>query len=112
MPKGGRQPGAGRPVFDGPPDVELAVGKEAEVPTNLSRVFGHPPLQEASSAGGELPKGFMLRIMRDESQPLPLRADMAKAVAPYCHPRLNAIEHTGEDGGPLIVILNETNSKL
>ena len=49
----------------------------------------------------------MLRVMRDESQPMPLRADMAKAAAPYFHPRLNAIEQTGNNGGPLIVILDE-----
>ena len=69
-------------------------------------------LEEESAAGGELPKGFMLRVMRDESQPMPLRAEMAKAAAPYFHPRLNAIEQTGENGGPLIIILNEADSKL
>ena len=40
-----------------------------------------------------------------------LRADMAKAAAPYFHPRLNAIEHTGENG-PVIVMLNEDDFKL
>ena len=43
---------------------------------------------------------------------MPLRADMAKAAAPYFHPRLNAIEHTGEEGGPLIVIFDEADSKI
>ena len=90
MPKGGRQPGAGRP-------------KGSKNKRTIA-------LEEA--AGGELPKGFMLRLMRDESQPMPLRADMAKAVAPYCHPRLNAIEHTGENGGGIQIILNEDDSKL
>ena len=69
-------------------------------------------LEEECAAGGELPKGFMLRVMRDESQPMPLRADMAKAAAPYFHPRLNAIEHTGEEGGPLIVIFSEADSEI
>jgi hypothetical protein len=69
-------------------------------------------LEEECAAGGELPKGFMLRVMRDESQPMPLRADMAKAAAPYFHPRLNAIEQTGENGGPLIIILNEADANL
>ena len=69
-------------------------------------------LEEESAAGGELPKGFMLRVMRDESQPMPLRAEMAKAAAPYFHPRLNAIEHTGDNAGPVVVILNEADCKL
>ena len=43
---------------------------------------------------------------------MPLRADMAKAAAPYFHPRLNAIEHKGDDRWPLIVILNEDDAKL
>ena len=92
MPRGGRQLGAGRP-------------KGSKNKRTIA-------LEEAMAAGGELPKGFMLRVMRDESQPMPLRADMAKAVAPYCHPRLNAVEQTGKDGGPLIIILNEDDSKL
>ena len=43
---------------------------------------------------------------------MPLRADMAKAVAPYCHPRLNTVEQTGKGGGPLIVFINEDDFKL
>jgi hypothetical protein len=31
------------------------------------------------------------------------RDDMAKAAAPYMHPRLNAIQHTGKDGEPIRV---------
>ena len=69
-------------------------------------------LEEESAAGGELPKGFMLRVMRDESQPMPLRADMAKAAAPYFHPRLNAIEQRDENGGPLVINVSKADSKL
>ena len=92
MPKGGRQPGAGRPK-----------GSKNKRTTAL---------EEALAAGGELPKGFMLRLMRDESQCMSLRADMAKAVAPYCHPRLNAIEQRGENGAPFVIIVSEADSKL
>jgi hypothetical protein len=28
-------------------------------------------------------------------------ASFAKDAAPYMHPRLAAVEHTGEDGGPI-----------
>ena len=92
MPRGGRQPGAGRP-------------KGSKNKRTIA-------LEEAMAEGGELPKGFMLRIMRDESQPLSLRADMAKAVAPYCHPRLNAIEHRDENGAHFVIVISEADSKL
>ena len=92
MPRGGKREGAGRPK-----------GSKNE------RTIA---IEEATAAGGELPKGFMLRIMRDESQPMPLRAEMAKAAAPYCHPRLNAIEQRDENGGPLVIIVSEADAKL
>lgn len=31
-----------------------------------------------------------------------LRFEAAKAAAPYMHPRLNAVEHSGKDGGPVL----------
>ncbi|HMX90941.1 MAG TPA: hypothetical protein PLY42_06230 [Nitrospira sp.] len=37
----------------------------------------------------------MLTTMRDERQPVALRLDMAKAAAPYVHPRLASVEQTG-----------------
>ena len=43
-------------------------------------------------ATGETPLQYMLRIMRDEKADDVLRADMAKAAAPYVHPKLSNIE--------------------
>jgi hypothetical protein len=43
----------------------------------------------------------MLAVMRDETAPADRRDDMAKAAAPYVHPKLAAVEHTGKDGGPV-----------
>ena len=43
-------------------------------------------------ATGETPLQYMLRIMRDEKTDDALRADMAKAAAPYVHPKLSSIE--------------------
>jgi hypothetical protein len=34
----------------------------------------------------------MLQTMRDKGKPLGLRLDMAKAAAPYVHPRLASVE--------------------
>jgi hypothetical protein len=41
------------------------------------------------------PLELMLSIMRNPDASLAVRADMAKAAAPYCHARLQAIEHSG-----------------
>ena len=43
-------------------------------------------------ATGVTPLEYMLKIMRDEGADAALRADMAKAAAPYVHPKLSSIE--------------------
>jgi hypothetical protein len=57
-------------------------------------------------ASGESRLDYMLRIMRDRRQKTSVRIAMAKAAAPYFHPRLLAVEHwhsakeeEGEAGG-------------
>ena len=70
---------------------------------------------------GITPLDYMLEIMR---APIPTdvdadvrvsmtaqRFEAAKASAPYVHPRLAAIEHTGKDGSPLTPVLNVTIGK-
>lgn len=51
---------------------------------------------------GETPLGYMLGLMRDPAQVQEVRLDAAKSAAPYVHPKLAAIEHTGADGKDLI----------
>lgn len=53
------------------------------------------------AASGELPLDFMLGVMRDPAKDFEVRLDAAKSAAPYVHPKLAAIEHTGKDGGPI-----------
>lgn len=55
------------------------------------------------AASGETPLDYMLRVMRDPQQEHQRRDDMAKAVAPYVHPKLATVEHGGADGGPVKV---------
>ena len=54
-------------------------------------------VREQALASGESPLDYMLRIMRDSKRDISIRNDMAKAAAPYLHPRLQAIEHSGKD---------------
>ncbi len=90
--KGGKRPGAGR---------------KPGTATKRTR-----EIAEAAMADGITPLEFMLQVMRKEpSKALPpkeelaatmMRFEAAKAAAPYIHPRLAAIEHTGGDGAPLM----------
>jgi hypothetical protein len=50
---------------------------------------------------GETPLEYMLRIMRDPSEPHDRRDKMALGAAPYVHAK--AMELTGADGQPLSV---------
>lgn len=52
-----------------------------------------------ASADGETPLEYMLRVMRDARVETSMRNDMAKAAAPYIHPRLASTEIKGEGGG-------------
>lgn len=61
-------------------------------------------LIEAATKDGITPLEYMMKVMRDENSPLNRRDDMAKAAAPYVHPKLNAI--SAPNGGPVQVSLS------
>ena len=48
------------------------------------------------AATGETPLEYMTRIYRDESVDKERRDRMASAAAPYIHPKLQAINHSGD----------------
>lgn len=50
---------------------------------------------EAVAASGLTPLDYMLSIMRDEDNPKDMRLDAANKAAPFVHPKLAAIEHSG-----------------
>ena len=52
-------------------------------------------LAKAIAEAGTTPLEYMLGIMRDEGAEKALRAEMAKAAAPYIHPKLQSIEMSG-----------------
>ncbi len=49
------------------------------------------------------PLQHMLKIMRDPKQPKEVRMEMAKAAAPYVHPRLRSTEIRNPDGEELVI---------
>lgn len=79
--RGGSRPGAGRKK--GSPNKSSA------------------ELQAEIAASGETPLDYMIRVMRTDDADPRRRDDMAKAVAPYIHPKLTAVELTGKDGKPI-----------
>src|SRR5262245_58235614 len=76
MSRGGRRAGAGRKP--GMPNRRTAQW-QAEI-----------------AAAGVTPLAYMLAVIRDENAPEARRDEMAKAAAPYVHPRLAAVDHSGE----------------
>lgn len=72
MAHGGKRIGAGRPV-----------GR----PSHAARAA-----EQMASATGVTPLQYMLEVMRDAGVASDRRDDMAKAAAPYIHPRLASTE--------------------
>lgn len=81
---GGKRPGAGRK------------------PSALTRKTRE--IAEKQVENGITPLEYMLGVMRDETADAGARFEAAKAAAPYVHPRLATVAHTGNDGGPVQVV--------
>lgn len=47
---------------------------------------------------GDTPLDYMLKVMRDDKADVSRRDDMAKAAAPYVHPKLSSMQHKGSIG--------------
>lgn len=89
--RGGRRPGSGR--------------KKGSA-TKRTR-----EIADKAAAEGVTPLEYMLKIMRQPTEHEDpkvtiareaLAFEAAKAAAPYMHPRLAAVEHTGAEGQPLM----------
>lgn len=62
----------------------------------------------AAEASGITPLEYLLDVMRNSGDDK-MRMTAAMAAAPYIHPKLSAVELTGEGGGP---VLNEIVIKV
>jgi hypothetical protein len=61
-------------------------------------------MKAAVAASGETPLQYMLRVMRDPNSNAHRRDEMAKAAAPYIHPRLASLEQSVETETVLNII--------
>jgi hypothetical protein len=73
-------------------------GRKAGSATQKTRAIA-----DRAAAEGITPLEVMLEAMNSfrGAGDLEKAASFAKDAAPYMHPRLAAVEHTGEDGGPI-----------
>lgn len=58
---------------------------------------------KAVEASGLTPLDYMLTVLRDITETKENRMWAAEKAAPYVHPKLANVEHTGKDGGPVAV---------
>jgi hypothetical protein len=60
---------------------------------------------KAVAATGETPLDYMLRVMRDTGAEYDRRDEMAKAAAPYIHPKLATVQLQGDKDNPLAMTI-------
>jgi hypothetical protein len=84
MARGGARPGAGRRkgTVSEPTKHRIAIA-------------------EAALVSGLTPLEYMLSILRDETKPQHERFTAAKEAAPYLHPKLAAVQHSGDKNNPV-----------
>lgn len=56
---------------------------------------------EHIEASGMTPLEYLTSVYQDPRADESKRIDAAKAAAPYVHPKLSSIEHSGPGGGPI-----------
>jgi hypothetical protein len=78
--------------------VRKGAGRKAGSATQKTR-----EIADKAAAAGITPLEVMLEAMNEfrASGDLEKAAGFAKDAAPYIHPKLAAIEHTGKDGGAI-----------
>jgi hypothetical protein len=86
VPRGGARPNAGR-----------RKGVRNKLTTTRAEIIAK------AANSGLTPLEFMLEVLRDETKPFKDRFDAACHAAPYVHPRLAAVEHSGNEDKPLAI---------
>jgi hypothetical protein len=82
-------------------------GRQKGTPNKKTRQF-----MERVQASGLVPLEYMLSVMRDETAPPERRDEMAKAAAPFVHPRLATTRIQGDKDAPLFDLSALTDNEL
>ena len=101
--KGGKRPGAGRKtgsLTKRTRQIAEAVATQGITPLEVMMKVMHQLYEEASNVQEE-ELGDKVLANEARIKLLNMAATVGRHAAPYVHPRLSAIEHTGKDGAPL-----------
>ena len=101
--KGGKRPGAGRKtgsLTKRTRQIAEAVATQGITPLEVMMKVMHQLYEEASNVQDE-ELGDKTLANEARIKLLNMAATVGRHAAPYVHPRLSAIEHTGKDGAPL-----------
>jgi hypothetical protein len=82
----------------------MAVGKKTGGRQKGTRNKATLRRQRDVERSGTTPLEYMLKVMRNPKADSGRRDDMAKAAAPYVHPKLASMQHTGKGGGPITTV--------
>ena len=84
----------------------MAKGKKTGGRTKgtLNKIYRQRELQKAAAEGGKTPLEYMLEIMRDPKADDTRRDEMARAAAPYLHPRRAPEDKQGRTVPPMIYV--------
>lgn len=123
MSRGGAREGAGRPkgalvkrsqklaeqaIADGntPLDIMLANMRHFQLVAVSAEAVIEQLSHEQSIESGEKPEDQFKKLLAEVKKAAGFREmaqECARDAAPYIHPRLQAVQHSGPDGGNLIV---------
>ena len=101
--KGGARPGAGRKtgsLTKRTRQIAEAVSTQGITPLEVMMKVMHQLYEEAGNVS-EQDLGNKELASEARIKLLNMAATVGRHAAPYVHPRLSAIEHTGKDGAPL-----------
>lgn len=100
---GGKRPGAGRkPGTANVKTAEIAAKAMAEGITPIEVLLKTMRKLHQASEDGQVVIGNDGETLTPIGLSM-MAAEVAAKAAPYCHPRLNAVEVTGKDDSPLVI---------
>ena len=107
MPRGGARPGAGKPRGPNRSSRERLerISKTGVTPLDVLIEGMRKHYDAAQEALKVDDKETAAKCFREAK-------DFAKEAAPYLHPRLQAVQHTGKDGGAVLVKITGSDSGL
>ncbi|WP_152045490.1 hypothetical protein [Aureimonas psammosilenae] len=79
----------------------MAVGKKTGGRTKGTPNKATAKREREIARGGTTPLEYMLKVMRNPRAEGERRDRMAVAAAPYVHPKLSTMQHSGPNGGPI-----------